>query len=745
MGTKKKKSQKQYPLDEKGMISLVFDETVRQIRKTVNDRDYFEHIYDLYGATLKRRESATLSVLKQVKERYGDKYQGLDLAQNMAFMCGSISFSAELTEYHNHIALAAAMFMLDEIKDMGRLANAFEYFSTDESAVEFAELPEDFFDPCHENEVLKGMICLIDNRMRGTDWRKKYYNEVSAKDESPAPPEIKEPSDELTFKERFDAVFDLVPQVYKDRAMKRFEDKLWEYIDLYLEHAYSLFKQEEDLTRKSEAIYSQCDALKKEMEDRERTVFTAPLAPSVLVNPKAPLPILTQDHIEKGFSDRDRIMTLAAQGVALQDKIDDISLERTRLSLVAAAAFSPSDFGSSDNDRVKASAFYDQVLKLSVEDPYEICFGFLCHLVAGSDLVWLYNPALAVLGCAASHLPWTVYIPGDEEDDNEEDSGDASEEKDGDDGLTDGPEDTEDGPSEFNPIDWNVKKAELYSKKYNDAALYFPFEPPEELNRINLPQLVYSYTHAVMPRDVRTFDGEHEELMKSGLDKASAIMMELYLQLSDSAQYASKNWRYFLGTRSFKDLSEGIFEPEEDEEIEITDIADKDEEIAKLRKATDELKQALYAVSKELKTVKAKHEAETKEHERERMELADLREIVFMAKNGEEPDEPKSQAVFLPYTAKKRTVVFGGHESWVSSIRPMLPEVTFVDKRMSPNENLIRHADVVWVQSNALAHKHFYKLIDVARTWAIPVRYFAFASPEKCARQLAEYDLEISR
>ena len=48
----------------------------------------------------------------------------------------------------------------------------------------------------------------------------------------------------------------------------------------------------------------------------------------------------------------------------------------------------------------------------------------------------------------------------------------------------------------------------------------------------------------------------------------------------------------------------------------------------------------------------------------------------------------------------------------------------------------MKTADAVWIQSNALSHKFYYRVIDVVRKEGVPVRYFTTASARKCAEQL---------
>ena len=67
--------------------------------------------------------------------------------------------------------------------------------------------------------------------------------------------------------------------------------------------------------------------------------------------------------------------------------------------------------------------------------------------------------------------------------------------------------------------------------------------------------------------------------------------------------------------------------------------------------------------------------------------------------------------------------------------------VRFIDKdNYTFDLNIIRNADVIWIQTNAISHKQYYRVVDHARLWKIPVRYFAASSAAKCAEQLVESD-----
>ena len=52
------------------------------------------------------------------------------------------------------------------------------------------------------------------------------------------------------------------------------------------------------------------------------------------------------------------------------------------------------------------------------------------------------------------------------------------------------------------------------------------------------------------------------------------------------------------------------------------------------------------------------------------------------------------------------------------------------------DRTVIRNADVVSIQSNAISHRQYYAIIDEVRKIGVPVLYFLYASARKCAEQV---------
>jgi hypothetical protein len=181
-------------------------------------------------------------------------------------------------------------------------------------------------------------------------------------------------------------------------------------------------------------------------------------------------------------------------------------------------------------------------------------------------------------------------------------------------------------------------------------------------------------------------------------------------------------------------------EEEETEQIQTESVEELHKQIVSLKKELQKQKQQAYDSSREARDLRMRYESMAQLTANDVQELHDLRELIFHQQEGSFDSATPSNNITFPYMSSNRIVVFGGHDSWAREIKQNLPDVRFIDREMVPNENLIRHADVVWIQTNSLCHSFFYKIIDEARKYDIPVRYFSYASAIKCAEQVVMDD-----
>ncbi len=373
-------------------------------------------------------------------------------------------------------------------------------------------------------------------------------------------------------------------------------------------------------------------------------------------------------------------------------------------------------------------------------DAYGLCFAFLYLIETRDDMVWLYGAGHGLMAQVCESLPWGIreYEEiGDPVWDNED-------------------YEYEDVPKTANIPDWNERK---YADK--DSAYYFPR---------SLAQVLYEETGCVLPRDVTLYYPEYETIRDYGIrGKDAGVIMLMSAVLSTARRQVKANnfdaeYLRFLEKEPWaKENKEAGADREKDEEEErdnaenstgsekiSTNETDqsKDEKDILIDQLREELKKARASIhAAEVETRNTRKElASTKSvYEREHRELADLREIVFSQQFADESGESEQTSVVAeetyPYETQKRTTVFGGHDTFLKAIKPMLPNVRFIDSSyMTFSPELVRNSDIVWIQTNCISHPMFWNVVKYAKQYGVQLRYLGYASAEKCADQIVEAD-----
>lgn len=345
----------------------------------------------------------------------------------------------------------------------------------------------------------------------------------------------------------------------------------------------------------------------------------------------------------------------------------------------------------------------------TIDDPYEICFGLLALIEDGEDAPWLFQSGYCVMEAATRMLPWHD-SPFDNVGDDE----------------------WNDPALTFNYNDW------LEAAATDDTDYYH-----ERYDGKNLAQIIYGLTGSVVPRNMHPFEVDRQSLIEGGMSEALADKVIDQAELLFLAQFQS----------GASNLSRHEWEmpaadaPVEEEPISVTEesVAEVNVSLltADLKRRKDEikgLKKALSEMRRQTEKDKADMERELCILRREHRELADLRELVFNQEN-ELTGELVTEEILYPYETRKRTVVFGGHETWLKAFKPKFTNVRFIDaSQYSFAPEIIRNAEVVWIQNNRISHSQYYAVVNTARQYGIQVRYFPYASADKCAEVLVRED-----
>ena len=345
------------------------------------------------------------------------------------------------------------------------------------------------------------------------------------------------------------------------------------------------------------------------------------------------------------------------------------------------------------------------LLGFRAEDPYALCAAYLLLERDGDVLANLNMLTVNVLICAERHLPW--------------------------------------GANEA------YSYAEPCQDGAPDCSLRYAYHPHENAEEEDLPdpdieegellsegQLFYLATGYALPRDQAPSGRLKDWLQEQGVPEGRAEA------LAWGAWFASyvddlrdRQSMPFHVPDDFGNFLNTLDEEPPEPAAETEDSAAR---AAELSRQLKESRTALHEAEQELRRLQERIRAMEADALRDRAELSQLRETLFdlRAREGQ-PEGEAEAAIEFPYQTKRRIVAFGGHDTWRKAIRPMLPDVRFFDREMLPDINVIKSADVVWIQANAISHKFYYRIVDTARKENISVRYFGSASARKCAEQLA--------
>ena len=340
--------------------------------------------------------------------------------------------------------------------------------------------------------------------------------------------------------------------------------------------------------------------------------------------------------------------------------------------------------------------------EFTTEDPTALCFACLYLIDTGSDLPWMYYPGASIMSRAGQSLPWYGL-----EYDELEDPVTGWEE--GDPVLTGLPD---------------MNQAVYYEKDEDD---------PEEKYTVTLNQIIYELCGNRFPGNLDHFGPLQKKLDAFDLNEKERLFVLCACIVMYTADHQIEYSPVFPDLQSFLRPEEKTDEEESTESLKQT-IREQKQELEALQ-ATAHRLQKMYADQyRKYQNLEAKSEEDTKE-------LAELREIFFSQNNDVQEEEKIS--ITLPYEVKESTTVFGGHPSWQKEIvKDLTGNIRFIDTNKGYDEHIIRHSECIWLQTNAMSHSDFYKIVSAARKYHIPFHYFQYASAQKCAQQVAQREQE---
>ncbi len=578
--------------------------------------------------------------------------------------------------------LGATIWVLDELRRTGKLHDAYDFLPSSRMEIDEIYTPMDFYHPCYEDDLIQSVAHVLDPKNSTGDWT-----------------------------DQFDGLMDLLDSEKVTSAVEKFKDLQWKAMEIFLRCI-------EYYDQKSRRIMQEIESLQK----------------------PNPLMVVRPENTEE------RIGELAQDGV-------DLSKDRKHFT----SHFE--DFIGTNQRRIMDSRELGKIMnEFRIEDPFEICFALIYMIGYVDDAIWSMKAGASVVSAAGRMLPWYV-SPEDWDED----------------------EDPWEGMTFDRGNDWLEKTglAEDLKRLYSQGK-----------GGKNLAQRVYGLCKGMMPVGFHPFEEEREQ-MKTAEDPDADLIADqaeiLFLSAfqAGAANFRGKHWweseeDEFLSAPDVEDevreadagtdtaSAEEIAPPQihgmwgmvakeqgrstSAEELpeppapppvteEKMEAPDTSILLERARKEIKNLKKALSEISREAEDKENRYEHELKTLRMEHRELADLRELVFNREQDQRKVEKVEKQYSYPYSNRKRTVIFGGHDSFLRAIKPMLPDVRFVDAdNITYSPEIIRNADVVWIQNNCISHPQYWSIVKNCKLAGVQMRYFAFASAEKCAEQLVDWD-----
>ena len=613
-----------------------------------------------------KRKKAVLETLDEVQKLSSE--MGIDSTEKdfVAFEATSI-LKYEVLEEDDYLAVAASLWILDNLRLNGNLHKSFHYLPSSFETIWDIWIPDNFYHPCYESELIHSVAHLV---KMGNSRGKETNN--------------------------FKSLIKLLNKDDVKKAVTRFKNLQWEVITSWLKTERYFQKQRSSIIEEMKG-FVQSVSLKVKHQD---------------------WPDRQSELLRKYFNLNDQHRRLIMEFY---------------------------DYFATGEKKVFGARQLGKALDIHIGDPFEICFALMYLIAEDNDCIWLTKTCTTLAKAASRLLPWSG-IPYGKDYYNE---------------------DSEEWRNDDRPFNWNgwldrkpvKEKVDLY---------HLTTRPGGQ----NLAQEIFGLSRGIVPRGMHPFSAEREKMKADNIEYADLITDWAEILFLSSYKASASNLRHSWNWNSYLDggdeetvrvkdeegsmgediissdinqFTESMRDPKDmttnkvanesfSEELSRTqvELRNAHRKIKNLYKAMVEMRhnveEELSKTARELKLLRMEHR-----------ELADLRELVFNQEN--EVYENLSAEISYPYQTQKRTVIFGGHETFLKFIRPKFPDIKFVDTiNYGFDPAIVKNADVVWVQTNCIAHAQYGNIVKITRKYGIQLRYFVYSSVEKCAEQIVKED-----
>lgn len=715
----------------------LLDEMYRRYRTQIEKNGVHGQL-DLDRVMLKRRTRVLLDSIEQIEQRFSElgKFFPDKNVLGKTWLWLNIPFlTYSHLESKSYMLYAASIWILDQIDDYEVLSNLLRLHPIDQRIVEELNFP-DAWDSQNDELLICFVMQILFSRHTNlkepeydpdTKSRKVFTDSINA---------VGKQMESCPSMDLFRELLAMLPTESIQKAVSNFRDKAWAWIDRYFHCQFPMIKAVKTAEEKNHQARTRYNKLRADFVDlmkniekmyRSQKEETQPTrAGSPAINPQIPhtnvMPFAYgfsnknssgQFHPSTRFSQYEQKATqLAHELNCLSETIDALNSEvvKTRQKYqdfwTQLMYFGVISREQASNDYGDAVA--DAIAPLEIENPYELCFALLYLIEDGDDLPWLYGVGIGFMQEVISSLPWGIY-----------------------------PYNKLEETANCNGLISPILENNLFVKTTFERRYQYKGNEQEDAVPRNLAQIVYEETGCLLPRNLRNYESAVQRMRLYGVQEKE--IENTICCLSSIANGREKHKVNSLKScvlqllQDDNNISKTCQDSPTYDELSIR-VQQQKEQIKVLQTSLHEAKRNELSITKEFQRYREKA---TLEHR----ELADLRERFFLSETSEEISDDTASEEDFPYEVERDTLVFGGHANWGKAIRQLLTgKIRFIDKDKSFDSGIIRYADIIWIQTNALSHSMFYTVIDEARKLNKPIRYFLFSGAVKCAIQIMEED-----
>lgn len=166
-------------------------------------------------------------------------------------------------------------------------------------------------------------------------------------------------------------------------------------------------------------------------------------------------------------------------------------------------------------------------------------------------------------------------------------------------------------------------------------------------------------------------------------------------------------------------------------------LAARDDKIFLLQQRVDTLQKRLDDAQKHSSSSKMGADEATKKVAELEREVEALQAIVESQLNAE---AERAQTLDFSIFDDFRVAIIGGHMTWANNMRNIHKNVRVFDceSLREIDDDVLLNADAIWIQSNCIAHKTFYRVSDRAATYKKELHYFHSAGWNTCRKELVD-------